>query len=301
MSEQAKAEGPGQGHGGLWFAISLAAALGGAAAAGVYASAWFGYIRGDCGVVRFYEQLFGVMVFGAWGGCAALGVIVAAIGRRSGSGAVVLGALIAVVAGVGMVLVAGRTVRHIKEMDFPGKSREELLEIVNRPDASHRDMAAIELGRRKVLEAAPVLCDLLEDTQTGESLRHCAAVALGSMYAHPRPPELDVNRAVSALLDTLKAKEPPCIPAAAAYSLGQIGDRRAVGPLADLLSDPSRPGYTQASAARALGALGGEEAQSALEKARASGGQGEVADAIGQALADIRKGDAERAKGGVKK
>ncbi len=49
-----------------WFIIFAVATLAGAFAAVVYAVTWFPHVAGSCGVVRFYEQIFGVLILGAW-------------------------------------------------------------------------------------------------------------------------------------------------------------------------------------------------------------------------------------------
>lgn len=269
----------------MWFAGAIVAVAAGAVAAVIYAVTWYGYTKGDCGVVRVYEHAFGLIVVGTWLAGTIIGVSVAIRGRRRNSAAVVSGSIAAAAVSLGMVLMCTQTLSHISDMNFPAKTTGQLLEIMNRSDAPHRDQAIIELGQRKIAEAAPVLCALLDDEHSAAYLRHSAAVALGAICEPPRPPGVDLERALSSLVRALNGGV--VAPREVAYALGRVGDARALPPLAVVLCDPSQPAEMRECVARAMGMIGGGEARAALEKARTSC-QGEGLDAaIEGALKDM--------------
>jgi len=56
---------------------------------------WFVDVSGHCGVVRFYEQTFGVFILGAWS-VGTLPPLLIARGRQRGARARVLGSSVAV-------------------------------------------------------------------------------------------------------------------------------------------------------------------------------------------------------------
>jgi len=265
VAENSANDAPAARMSKLWIAAAAAAALIGAFPAVTYAVAWFNYTKGDCGVVRVYEHAFGAAVVGGWLTAAAVGVLVAVAGQLKKSRLVIAGAVISVAAAIAMALMCTATLNHIKDMDFPAKSTDELLKTLRTTDKEHRDLAAIELGRRKAPEAADLLCDILEDASADTSVRHAAAVALGGLFEPPAPPGADTERAVSCLIKALKSKD-PLVQSSAAYALGCIGDPRALEPLIELLRDKSCHPYALQGVAQALGKLKAAEAVEPLAK-----------------------------------
>ena len=251
----------------VWLAATVAAAIVGAGAAVVFAVVWFRHTAGSCGVVRFYEQAFGVIVLGAWGVGMGLGVSVTALGRRKSRTAVAVGSVIALLASLAMVLVCVKTIHGILDADYSLKSTEQLLGFLAGDDLDARTLAAHALGERRAAEAIPRLCAILDDTQADINLRHNAALALGKICAPPRPQGIDLDRAVASLTGSLESRD-EYLPCSIAEALVRIGDARAVAALGDFRTDNSRPSHAREDAARALGKIGGQEARTALERAR---------------------------------
>jgi HEAT repeat protein len=250
-----------------WLTAGIAAAVVGVVAAGVFAVVWFRRTAGSCGVVRFYEQAYGVGVLGAW--CVGMGVSasLAAVGRRRNLRMVAAGSLVAVLASLAMVLVCAKTIRGILDADYSLRSTEQLLNFLAGDDLDARTLAAHALGERRAAEAIPRLCAILDDAQADINLRHNAALALGKICAPPRPQGIDLDRAVASLVGAIKSRD-EYLPCSIAEALGRIGDARAVAALGDFLTDNSRPSHAREDAARALGKIGGQEARTAMERAR---------------------------------
>lgn len=251
---------------------AMAAVIIGALAAVIFAVSWFSYIAGNCGVVRFYEQLYGLFVLAVWLAATAVGVWVARIGPRSKPWVRVFGIGLTVAACLGMVVVCVKTVSHIRYMDFPAKTTATLLEIASRPEAKARDSAILELGLRKVTDSASMLCAIMEDERAAREDRSSAANALGRICEHPCPANVDINRVLTVLIAALQnAKSDPyrdVVVCQAVWALGQIGDVRAVQPVQDLICNTLHPQYVWEAAIRALGTIGGAEARGALELTR---------------------------------
>jgi HEAT repeat protein len=93
-------------------------------------------------------------------------------------------------------------------------------------------------------------------------------------------------RAVGPLLALLASTQDHAVLAQAAHGLGQLGDQRAVQPLAKLLNNGDAPLVARREAAYALGRLGGAEAEVALIQAT-SDSRASVADAAWEAYHDL--------------
>ena len=248
---------------------TMAAVIIGGLAAAIFAASWFKYIAGNCGVVRFYEQLYGLFVVAVWLVVAVAGVWVARIGPKSKSWVGVFGTSLNVLACLGMVMVCAKTVNHIRYMNFPSKTTTTLLEIASRPAAKARDSAIIELGLRKTTDATSMLCAIMEDERAARDDRSSAANALGRICEHPYPPNVDIDRVVTVLIASLQnAKFDPYRDAVvyqALWALGQIKDIRTVQPIQELICNTLLPQYVWEAAIRALSKIGGAEARRALE------------------------------------
>ncbi|MBI9086634.1 MAG: HEAT repeat domain-containing protein [Desulfobacterales bacterium] len=266
----------------------MAAAIIGALAAVIFAISWFRFIAGNCGVVRFYEQLYGIVILVAWLAVTAVGVWLARKGPRSKPWVGVFGTGLTMVACLGMVGVCVKTVVHIRYMDFPAKTTATLLEIAKRPGAKARDSAILELGLRKVTESAPMLCAILENEQAARADRSSAANALGRICEHPCPENVNKDRVLSALVAALQnAKSDPYRDAVvyqAVWALGQTRDIRAVGPIEDLICDTRLPQYVWEAAIGALHSIGGAQARQALESKRDTCKHGQTRAVIDDAL-----------------
>jgi hypothetical protein len=249
-------------------AACVAATIG-ALAAVIFAVSWFSYVAGNCGVVRIYEQLYGLFVLAAWLAATVFGVWGTRIGpgtkprAKAGMGLTVAACLV-------MVAVCVKTVSHIRCMDFPAKTTAALLEIASRPGAGARDSVIIELGLRKAADSTSLLCAIMEDELSAN--RSSAANAPGRICEHPCPTNVDKNRIVTVLIASLQnAKSGPYqndVIYQAVYALGQIKDVRAVQPVQDLICDTLLPQYVREAAVKALGTIGGVEARGALELTR---------------------------------
>jgi HEAT repeat protein len=93
-------------------------------------------------------------------------------------------------------------------------------------------------------------------------------------------------RAVEPLIELLASAHDAAILKQAAHGLGVLRDRRAVAPLARLLGDADAPYVARREAAFALGKLGGEEAETALNLAL-DDPRSSVAEAAWHALAEL--------------
>ena len=266
-----------------WLLAALLATAAGALAAVIFAAVWFDHAAEGDGLVRFFEQAFGVIVLGGWLLVTGVGLSVAFIGRRRGSRTVASGALIACLASVVMALVAAKTTIDIRRADYSLKETPRLLEILRGADPDARKEAAHALGERRASEAVDPLCTILDQRGEDINLRLNAAMALGKIYAPPRAPDTDLDRALSSLLDALKSPD-AYLPVCAAEALGKIGDGRAVGPLANLLANDARPVHIRCEAALALSRIGGQDARTALEMARDAATPPDVADAARRCL-----------------
>jgi len=253
-------------QGSLWLAFAIVAAIGGGAATVAFAAWWFAEVGGHCGVVRFYEQAFGVFIVGGWLVGTAVGLLVAFIGRRGSAKAVVAGSLIVILANIAAVAVCAMVVHGVRAADYTLKNTDELLARLSGSDLDARKLSAHALGERRAIEALPYLCAILDDAGEDINLRHNAAIALGRICSPPRQAGVDVDRALMSLTGALKGRD-EYLPHSVCAALGDIGDGRASGLLAEFLGDGSRPVHARGAAARALGRIGGEEALSVLEKA----------------------------------
>jgi len=120
------------------------------------------------------------------------------------------------------------------------------------------------------------------------NLRLNAAMALGKICARPHPANVDIDSALASLTAALDERD-KYLPSSAAEALGRIGDERAIGPLAALLNEKSRPTFVREDAARALGRIGGEEAVAALEKALRGAEDASLARAIRGAIGHAKR------------
>ncbi|MCF7975173.1 MAG: HEAT repeat domain-containing protein [Phycisphaerae bacterium] len=151
----------------------------------------------------------------------------------------------------------------------PASQQDELIAVLNAPDASRQQKAAAcrQLSFIATKRAIPTLASLLADPD----LNHMARYALETI------PDPAVNDALLKALDTLQGK--PLI--GVMGSLGVRGETRAVAPLSERLTHQD-PLVAQA-AARALGQIGNAEAAQALSRA-VSGAAGDTRLAVAEGL-----------------
>ncbi len=244
----------------------------GASAATLFAVYWFRYIAGNDGLVRFYEQLYGLSVIAAWTILTALGLWMARRKHSAKPWRRAFGTGLTMAASLGMLLICIETVTHIRYMDFPAKSTATLLEIAARPDAEARDSAILELGARRVTDAVPLLCNIMENRRAARADRSSAANALGRICKYPCPGRVNKDRVLTVLIAALQ-NEPSdpygdVVVYQAVRALGQIRDIRSVVPLGNVVCNEGFPQYVREAAVRALGTIGGSAARKALESAR---------------------------------
>lgn len=98
--------------------VYVAAALG-AAAALFFAITWFRAVAGNCGVVRFYEQLYGIFVLACWLIVTIYGIWFTGKTDRIKSRLRGLGTGLVIAACVGMVLISVKTLYDIRKMNVP--------------------------------------------------------------------------------------------------------------------------------------------------------------------------------------
>ena len=101
---------------------------------------------------------------------------------------------------------------------------KKLLEELKSEDCIDREEAAEDLGRLGDIRASDSLIAALEDEEP--YVRGAAATSLGV---------LKVIGAVEPLIDMLKTEYRTDVLRDIAFALGKIGDKRAIGPLRDLL------------------------------------------------------------------
>ncbi len=220
-----------------WFIIFAVATLAGAFAAVVYAVTWFPHVASSCGVVRFYEQIFGVLILGAWLVGIAVGMGLAFYGYRKMTNAVIPGSIIAVIVSLGMLFVCTKTIHDIVKANFKIKSTKELIHILENENPNEQIQAAYELGERKTEAAIPYLCALVSDKTLGDRLRMNTLRSLGQICSSLKSDTANYEHAFDCLLATLKAssKEEEGLRRKAADILSQIDDKRAIEPLLNLL------------------------------------------------------------------
>jgi hypothetical protein len=270
-----------------WLMAAIAVSVVGGVSVAAFAGWWLIRVSGDCGVVRFYEQAFAVILVGAWlvGTATGVGLTVRGFIRKSRS--LVPGVAIAVLVNVGLVLVCAKAVHDVREADFSLKSTERLMQFLREDNPDNRTLAAYELGERRAVVAVPTLCAILEDGGQDINLRLNAAGALGKIAAPPPPSEAVVDQAVASLVKALGDKE-RFVPQTAAEALGRIGDLRAVEPLAEMLCDGAKEYETRVAAAKALKDIGGEKASEALGRARTTCKDEELVKVISKLLDNMK-------------
>lgn len=271
---------------GRWFAAGITAACIGAAAVAVFAAWWFRETGGDCGVIRFYEQLFGLAIIAGWLVGSAVGIGIAVLPRPRSAVTVAGGTVLTIMVNILVILICIGVVRRVREDDYAIKDTQELLVMLAGTDGDARILAAHALAEQRAVEALPLLCAALADREADINLRLNAAYALGGICAPPRPDDTAVTAAVRALIDALAYRE-SFLPDAACQALGSIGDARAAAPLGALLADPSRTAHEKEDAARALGRIGGSEAQDILNRALTVADDDGLQRAIRNALTSI--------------
>ena len=115
---------PGPRPNRAWLTVAIAASLVGGVPVVTFAVWWFMPVSGDCGVVRFYEQAFAVILVGGWLVGAAAGTALAVHGFLRRSRSIMPGAVIAILVNLGTLLVCARVVHAVREADFSLKSTE---------------------------------------------------------------------------------------------------------------------------------------------------------------------------------
>ena len=267
----------------IWLSTAIGAAVVGGVLVVTFAGWWLICVSGNCGVVRFYEQAFAVILVGAWLVGTAVGMGLAIHGFVKKSQSIVPGTVIVILLNLGLVLVCAKVVYTVRKADFSLKSTETLMLFLQGKNKDNQKLAAYELGERRAAEAVSILCTLLDDNEEDIDLRLNACGALGKICTPPPPSKDIVDQAVASLIKALKDKE-NFMPQTAAEAIAKIGDTRAVGPLAELLGDGTKDHYTRVSAAKALGDIGNEKATEALQGARTTCQDEELIKVIGNLL-----------------
>jgi hypothetical protein len=280
-----------------WLAGAVIASIIGGAATVAFAAWWFADVGGHCGVVRFYEQAFGVFVVGGWLAGTAGGLLVAFLGGRRSAKAVVAGSIIAILTNLAAVTVCAKVVYGVRAADNTLKNTDELLAQLSGNDLDARKLSAHALGERRAVEALAPLCAIMDSAGEDVNLRHNATVALGRICASPRRDGVDVDRTLASLTGALKGRD-EYLPDSICKALGDIGDSRAIAPLAEYLGDGSRPVHAREEAARALGRIGGQEARTALEKALPDAADESLARTIRSAIEGTRRLHSSEPDGG---
>ena len=278
---------PGSHSRKAWLLTAIIASVVGGVSVAIFAGWWLIRVSGDCGVVRFYEQAFAVILVGAWLGSTAIGMGLTVYGFVKKSRSIMPGTVIALLVNVGLVLVCAKVVHAVREDDFSLKSTEQLMQFLQGENLDNRKLAAYELGERRAAEAITTLCTILEDGEEDINLRLNAGGALGKICAPPPPSEVIVDQAVASLITVLQDKE-RFMPQTAAEAIGKIGDSRAVDPLAELLGDRTKDYDTRVWAAKALKDIGSEKALEALKRARTTCKDEELIKVIGDLLDNMR-------------
>lgn len=221
---------------------------------------------GHDGFVRFFENIMTYSFIGLWLGSTTVGLKVAAVflkknSRKNGT----VFAAIAILANIGMVIGSIWVAFNYYSVELTFKSDSELIALLN--DPADKWAASYKLGVRRVAEAVPVLCALLEDVNEEVNLRHDAAIALGKICAPPYQPDTDRDAAIKALTAVLKDADDLLL-STVATALGEVKDERAVIPLGKVVQNESHSRYTRLDAARAIGNIGGAQALRTLSSIR---------------------------------
>ncbi len=128
-------------------------------------------------------------------------------------------------------------------------------DLEERANADLRGALAVAVGLARRRDAAPILRELASD-QGDLKMRAHATLALGMIGDRDRGPDV--------LRTLLTDERDPTIKWEAGLALGLLGNKRSVPILAEQLAKGSS--YTQASAAIALGHIGGKDAAAALSR-----------------------------------
>ena len=126
-----------------------------------------------------------------------------------------------------------------------------------------RDDLCPKCGTACTVQAETYVERLLETVLSEETNRAGMAVDVLTKWQHE-------PRVIVPLTMLLGRKGDPYPLVLAARGLGWLGDPQAVPALAELLLDENKPFVARIAAAEALGSIGGENAQCALEQATAS-------------------------------
>jgi len=223
-----------------WFPAALIAALIGGVATFSVAVWWLIRISRHCGVVRFYEQAFALILVGGWLAGTAIGLLVAFIGRRRNSRAVAVGSIVVIMVNVAAVIVSATLVYAQRAGDYSLKDTQRLIALLSGEDPDARKEAAYALGERKATEGIAPLCAILDNTGEDINLRLNAAIALGKICAPPRPAGVDIDSALASLTGALEARD-KYLPAVA----GRIGGEKAVAALEKALPEADEESLAQ--------------------------------------------------------
>lgn len=267
----------------IWLSTALGISVVGGVLVIAFAVWWLIRVSGDCGLVRFYEQAFAVILIGVWLAGTAIGMGLTAYGFVKKSRCIVPGTATTIFVNIGLLLVCGNVVHSVRKADFSLKSTETLMQFLQGENLDNQILAAYELGQRRVSVAIPMLCARLEDSERDINLRLNACKALGQICAPPPPSQTAVDQAVTSLIKTLRDKK-RFMPQTAAEALANIGDTRAINPLNELLEDETKDHYTRVSAAKVIGDIGGEKALETLQQAHTTCKDEDLIKVIGDLL-----------------
>ena len=228
--------------------------------AGVVAASVFGYIflikaRGDCGVVRFYEYAFGVIGLALWLFFTGIGLLLLVAKNKKN---VFIGAFLVIIVNLSMILVSSSLVYNFLKDNFYFTDNDRLIELVDRKDDR---LAALELGKRKVKSAAPMLCRIMTNRDKDINLRFNALYALREIVSAISKTDAMYENNLSSHLALLKDRR---LRGESAKTLGVMGDKRSVPPLLEALRKEEDE-FVKIDFINALGEIGDRRAYALLK------------------------------------
>ncbi len=225
----------------------------------VCAFAYFYIIEasGHCGVVRFYEYIIGIFGIGIWTAGLISGFLFIKKGSKRAS-LFIIGSTLTAIVNLAMLATISYVIYVNAEADFVFTDTDQLVELVSK---NNDVLAALKLGERNIVSAAPLLCKIADDTTKDINLRHNAVKSLGMIGSSSQTGTDKYEQIFTCLLKVLGSSSDAekYLRKQVAGALGQIGDKRATLPLFNCL-DREIDEYAKAGIVDAIGIIGDERA-----------------------------------------
>ncbi len=209
--------------------IIIAIIIAGVLSACIFGNFFLIEASGHCGVVRFYEYTIGIFGLCLWAVGLLTGLFLIKKNKKNKTLYVVGFGILAVI-NLAMLTAAVVLVYTELAADFVFTETDSLIESVSQKGDA---LAALELGKRKTVSAAPLLCEIAVDSSKDINLRHNAVRSLGligfSLQNRDRAYESILMSLFKVLESSVENEKHLRVEAASSLSL--FKDRRATEPL----------------------------------------------------------------------